>query len=77
MLALLSSHYFLPQETHIMHEFEADFYGSTLSVIMLGYIRGEENFSSIGRSISIRMLKRQCCFFLLLAINASCLTVSS
>ncbi|XP_068250971.1 riboflavin kinase isoform X2 [Palaemon carinicauda] len=34
-------------ETHIMHTFEEDFYGSELKVVMLGYIRPEKNFSSL------------------------------
>ena len=35
-----------------MHDFKEDFYGSMLSVVMLGFIRGEENFSSLGRHIT-------------------------
>ncbi|CAK8698437.1 unnamed protein product [Clavelina lepadiformis] len=34
-------------ETHVIHHFPSDFYGQQLSVVMLGYIRGEENFSSL------------------------------
>ncbi|XP_064084869.1 riboflavin kinase-like isoform X2 [Macrobrachium nipponense] len=34
-------------ETHILHTFEEDFYGSQLRVVMLGYIRPEKNFSSL------------------------------
>uniref|UniRef100_H2ZGQ1 Riboflavin kinase n=1 Tax=Ciona savignyi TaxID=51511 RepID=H2ZGQ1_CIOSA len=34
-------------ETHIIHAFDGDFYGSLLSLIMVGYIRGEENFTSL------------------------------
>lgn len=41
---------YLFQETHIMHVFEDDFYGSELRVVMLGYIRGEKNFKSLGES---------------------------
>ena len=40
------------QETHILHEFREDFYGSQLSVCMVGYIRNEMNFSSTGISPS-------------------------
>ena len=36
------------QETHIMHEFPADFYGSQLAVCVAGYIREEKKFSSLG-----------------------------
>ncbi|XP_066982145.1 riboflavin kinase isoform X2 [Macrobrachium rosenbergii] len=38
---------YLFQETHILHTFEEDFYGSELRVVMLGYIRPEKNFSSL------------------------------
>ncbi|KOB76576.1 hypothetical protein OBRU01_06012 [Operophtera brumata] len=34
-------------ETHIMHKFEGDFYGSILKISLLGYLRGEKNFSSL------------------------------
>ncbi|KAK3890863.1 hypothetical protein Pcinc_005223 [Petrolisthes cinctipes] len=43
---------YLFQETHIMHVFEDDFYGSELRVVMLGYIRGEKNFKSLEELIS-------------------------
>ncbi|XP_063879088.1 riboflavin kinase-like isoform X1 [Scylla paramamosain] len=43
---------YLFQETHIMHVFEDDFYGSELKVIMLGYIRGEKNFNSLEELIT-------------------------
>lgn len=33
-------------ETHILHEFPEDFYGSQLSVCMVGYIRNEMNFTT-------------------------------
>ncbi|XP_078328188.1 riboflavin kinase-like [Crassostrea virginica] len=35
-------------ETYLMHTFSEDFYGSKLKVIMLGYIRPMEDFSSLG-----------------------------
>ncbi|XP_065885156.1 riboflavin kinase-like [Dysidea avara] len=35
-------------ETHILHEFPDDFYGSQLSVCMVGFIRNEMNFTSKG-----------------------------
>ncbi|XP_071943350.1 riboflavin kinase-like [Antedon mediterranea] len=38
-------------ETHIIHDFKEDFYGSTLSIIILGYIREEKNFSSLDELI--------------------------
>lgn len=34
-------------ETHIMHEFDQDFYGSVLRVSIVGYIRPEMDFSSL------------------------------
>lgn len=34
-------------ETHIIHSFENDFYGSELSVVILGFIRPEMDFSSL------------------------------
>lgn len=43
-----SQEMYLFQETHIMHVFDEDFYGSELKVAMLGYIRGEKNFKSLG-----------------------------
>lgn len=36
------------QEVHVMHPFPTDFYGHTISVIVLGYIRPELNFISKG-----------------------------
>ncbi|KAJ1509466.1 riboflavin kinase [Coelomomyces lativittatus] len=34
-------------EVHIIHEFEDDFYGEELRVIILGYIREEKNYSTL------------------------------
>ena len=34
-------------ETHIIHNFENDFYGSELIVVMLGYLRPEKNYDSL------------------------------
>jgi riboflavin kinase len=34
-------------ETHIIHNFENDFYDSELIVVMLGYLRPEKNFDSL------------------------------
>ena len=36
------------QETHILQEFKEDFYGCLLKVIMLGFIRPMEDYSSLG-----------------------------
>ncbi|XP_057294796.1 riboflavin kinase-like [Hydractinia symbiolongicarpus] len=38
-------------ETHILHSFADDFYGSTLRITMTGYIRPEENFNSLDELI--------------------------
>lgn len=35
------------QETHILHPFNRDLYGSNLKVCILGYLRPEMNFSSL------------------------------
>ncbi|CAG9793405.1 unnamed protein product [Diatraea saccharalis] len=34
-------------ETHIMHKFDKDFYGSNLKIAIIGYLRGEKNFNSL------------------------------
>ncbi|CAH0596331.1 unnamed protein product [Chrysodeixis includens] len=34
-------------ETHIIHKFDKDFYGSLLKVSLVGYLRGEKNFGSL------------------------------
>ncbi|PIK52458.1 putative riboflavin kinase [Apostichopus japonicus] len=39
-------------ETHILHSFKEDFYGSVLSVAILGYIREERGFSSLDELIT-------------------------
>ncbi|XP_063769918.1 riboflavin kinase [Pseudophryne corroboree] len=39
-------------ETHIIHQFEEDFYGETLSIVIVGYIRPEESFDSLDALIS-------------------------
>ncbi len=40
------------QETHIIHKFDEDFYGSWLRVVVCGYIRPERNYKSLGDNIS-------------------------
>jgi hypothetical protein len=37
------------QETHIIHTFPSDFYGSNLKVCIAGYLRPEKNFTSLGK----------------------------
>ncbi|XP_069085491.1 riboflavin kinase [Pleurodeles waltl] len=39
-------------ETHIIHTFEEDFYGETLSIVIAGYIRPERTFNSLDALIS-------------------------
>ncbi|ETE68279.1 Riboflavin kinase, partial [Ophiophagus hannah] len=39
-------------ETHIIHTFNEDFYGEILSIIIVGYIRPEQNFDSLASSSS-------------------------
>lgn len=39
-------------ETHIMHTFKEDFYGETLNVAIVGYLRPEKNFDSLESLIS-------------------------
>jgi len=34
-------------ETHIMHKFPEDFYGSSMKICLVGYIRDEKNFKSL------------------------------
>jgi hypothetical protein len=36
------------QEVHILHQFEDDFYGETMRMLVLGHIRPERNFDSLG-----------------------------
>lgn len=36
------------QETHILHEFQSDFYGYEMRVLVLGYIRPEFDYISRG-----------------------------
>ncbi|CAO3608540.1 unnamed protein product [Cunninghamella echinulata] len=34
-------------EVHIIHEFDQDFYGSDIRVIVMGYVRPEQNYPSL------------------------------
>jgi len=49
-----------PQEVHILHDYPSDFYGKELRVVMLGFIRPEYNYSSLGASSSFPALERAC-----------------
>ncbi|KAG5893130.1 hypothetical protein JTB14_034150 [Gonioctena quinquepunctata] len=39
-------------ETHVLHTFDADFYGKELRVVILGYLRPEKNFGSLEELIA-------------------------
>lgn len=39
-------------ETHVIHTFKEDFYGETLSVVMVGYIRPERSYDSLDALIA-------------------------
>ncbi|XP_032069891.1 riboflavin kinase isoform X1 [Thamnophis elegans] len=39
-------------ETHVIHPFKEDFYGEVLSIIIVGYIRPEQNFDSLDALIA-------------------------
>ncbi|CAM9639641.1 unnamed protein product, partial [Ectocarpus fasciculatus] len=36
------------QEPHLLHEFEEDFYGEKLHVLLCGFMRKELNFNCLG-----------------------------
>lgn len=38
---------------HIIHEFPDDFYGIAIRVIVLGYVRPEQNYPSLGKYKSL------------------------
>nr|CAI5825456.1 unnamed protein product [Callosobruchus analis] len=38
-------------ETHVVHQFDGDFYGKELRVIILAFLRDEKNFSSLDELI--------------------------
>ena len=38
----------MPQEAHLIHEFPEDFYGEELRAVVMGYLRPELDFSSLG-----------------------------
>lgn len=40
-------------ETHIMHNFDCDLYGQTLKICIVGYLRPEQNFSSLDDLIKV------------------------
>lgn len=42
----------LSVEVHLIHEFPENFYGATLRVMFVGYLRGEQNFASMDELIT-------------------------
>uniref|UniRef100_A0A3P9AWD1 Riboflavin kinase n=1 Tax=Maylandia zebra TaxID=106582 RepID=A0A3P9AWD1_9CICH len=50
-------------ETHVIHKFKEDFYGEVLSVVLVGYIRPERSFNSLGINALLK-------FSLIAAINS-------
>ncbi|XP_066151426.1 riboflavin kinase [Euwallacea fornicatus] len=38
-------------EVHLLHKFEADFYGKELRIVILGFLRAEKNFVSLDELI--------------------------
>ncbi|KAJ9127961.1 hypothetical protein QFC24_000247 [Naganishia onofrii] len=44
------------QEVHIMHQFPTNFYGHTMAVVVLGYIRPELDYISKGKFCTLRLL---------------------
>lgn len=38
----------MSQEVHILHEFPSDFYDQNMRVLVMGYIRPEKNYESVG-----------------------------
>ena len=42
------------QETHILHNFKTDFYGSFLKVVLLGFIRPMKDYGSLGKLVEVQ-----------------------
>ena len=66
IIAKLSIHVtnrFAFQETHIMHRFDDDFYGSQLKACIIGHIRPEKNFKSLGEfaALPARLARQTVC----------------
>lgn len=62
---------FLLQETHVIHTFKEDFYGEVLSVVMVGYIRPEKSFDSLGETYLSLSLCISLCISLSLSLFLS------
>ena len=63
-VSALSNMSYIVQEAHLIHEFEDDFYGSELKLVILGYIRPEKNYDSLG----MRMLCLISCLYIYINI---------
>ena len=51
----------------MLHAYKEDFYGKTVAVVALGYIRPEMKFTSVGESLETRTFASfHCCISLLL-----------
>jgi len=46
--------FWLSQEVHILHVYEHDFYGHEMTVVVLGYIRPELDYTSRGEWPSLQ-----------------------
>lgn len=46
---ILITYFYLSQEIHILKQFDKDFYGSNLKIKVVGFIRPELNFNSVGK----------------------------
>jgi FAD synthase len=58
------------QEVHILHEYETDFYGKDAAIVVLGFIRPEMKFSSLGWYLS-------CCAYVVSCASADCLLLET
>uniref|UniRef100_A0A8C3C1D5 Riboflavin kinase n=1 Tax=Cairina moschata TaxID=8855 RepID=A0A8C3C1D5_CAIMO len=56
-------------ETHIIHTFKEDFYGEILSIAIIGYIRPEKNFDSLGQYHRIVSFMQVICLHFLFLDN--------
>lgn len=42
---------------HIIHQFDKDFYGEAIRIIVAGYIRPEQNYPSLGKNEFVKKWK--------------------
>lgn len=43
----------IPQETHILHQYDGDLYGRLLKVCICGYIRPERDFTTLEALVAV------------------------